>query len=347
LKPLLSAAGLLEADSLPQPEPARKFLEVGRGEALTRLAQAWLGSWQFDELRLLPGLVLEGEWATDPLATRQTILAFLANLPGGDWWSLEAFIEAVRRQHPDFQRPAGDYDSWFIRQAGTGEYLRGFEHWDQVDGELLRFTITGPLHWLGLVDLAASADRVAPADGGTVQAFRLSSWSSALLHGSPVEGLEKEVQPVQASSNGWLRVPRRTSRSLRYQLARLCEWGKLEGEVYRYRVTANALARAGKQGLRAGHLLALLRKHAPLTPPVLANALERWEEYGSQARLERMLVLRVNSPELLQALKASRAARFLGDPLGPAAIAVRAGAWEKVVETLAELGYLSEVHLEE
>ena len=107
-----------------------------------------------------------------------------------------------------------------------------------------------------------------------------------------------------------------------------------------------ARPRAGKQGLRASHLLALLRKHAPLTPPVLAKALERWEEHGSQARLERMVVLRVNSPEILQALKASRAARFLGDPLGPAAIAVRAGAWEKVLETLAELGYLGEVELD-
>ena len=340
LKTLLSASGLLDAQDLPQAEPTRRFLVAGRGEALAGLVQAWLGSREFDELRLLPGLSLEGEWSNDPLATRRTILSFLAGLPNGVWWSLRAFVEAIRRLHPDFQRPAGDYDSWYIRDVHSREFLRGFKHWERIDGALLRFAISGPLHWLGLVDLAGPSGREA------IQAFRLSGWSNALLNGSPVEDLEEEDQPLQASSNGWLRLSRLSSRSIRYQIARLCEWGKLEGKVYRYRVTANALERAGQQALRASHLLALLRKHAPLTPPVLAKALERWEEHGSQARLERMVVLRVNSPEILQALKASRAARFLGDPLGPAAIAVRAGAWEKVLETLAELGYLGEVELD-
>jgi hypothetical protein len=49
----------------------------------------------------------------------------------------------------------------------------------------------------------------------------------------------------------------------------------------------------------------------------------------------------------MQALRNSRAARYLGDPLGPTAIVVHANAWSKVFAVLAELGYLSEVDLEE
>jgi hypothetical protein len=75
--------------------------------------------------------------------------------------------------------------------------------------------------------------------------------------------------------------------------------------------------------------------------------LERWEEQGSQARLERLLVLRLSSAEILQELRASRAARFLGEPLGPTAVIVKPGTREKVLAALAEMGYLGESRLED
>ena len=54
-------------------------------------------------------------------------------------------------------------------------------------------------------------------------------------------------------------------------------------------------------------------------------------------------MLRLSSPEILQALRSSRAARFLGETLGPAAVAVKPNAGEKVLAVLAELGYLGEM----
>ena len=153
---LLQAASLLDESGEPIPEAAREFLGAERGRAMSQLAGGWLQSNQLNELAQLPQLVLEGEWRRDPLRTRRAILELLAFIPAGKWWGLDSFINAVREQHPDFQRPAGDYDSWIIRQAGSERYLRGFESWDQVDGQLLRFLITGYLHWLGILDLAAS-----------------------------------------------------------------------------------------------------------------------------------------------------------------------------------------------
>ena len=46
--------------------------------------------------------------------------------------------------------------SWFIRREGSEQYLRGFAHWEAVEGELLRYMIAGPLHWLGVTDIAFS-----------------------------------------------------------------------------------------------------------------------------------------------------------------------------------------------
>jgi hypothetical protein len=341
LEILLSAAGLVDADRLPRPEPVRLFLEAPRGQALAQLFTTWLDSWEFNDLALIPGLNLEGEWENDPLSARRAVLDFLASVPVETWWSLPAFIEAVRQAHPDFQRPAGDYDSWFIRDQRTGEYLRGFQHWDSVEGALLRFIITGPLHWLGMLDLAA------PAPGEQPMAFRASKWATALLELTPPAGLPPEDEAIQVRSDARLRLPRRVSRSVRYQVARFCEWEGLGGEAYQYRVTAASLERARQAELRASHLLALLRRYAGVVPPALTKAMERWEERGTEARLDRLVVLRLSSPAILQELRASHAARFLGDPLGPTAVIVKPGARERILAALAELGLLADAHLDE
>jgi hypothetical protein len=75
----------------------------------------------------------------------------------------------------------------------------------------------------------------------------------------------------------------------------------------------------------------------------MVKALHRWHEQGSQVRMEQVLVLRLKSPEILKELRASKAARFLGDPLGPTTVIVKSGASNKVLAALAEWGYLGEI----
>jgi hypothetical protein len=291
-------------------------------------------------------LIFEGDWQNDPLQARQAALSLLSGLPERAWWSLPAFVSAVHAHHPDFQRHAGDYDSWFIRDERSGEYARGFESWDAVEGELVRFLIAGPMHWLGMIDLAGpepgeTSGNVAPA----VTAFRLSRWSPDLLAGRAPVGLPVEEAKIVAGSDARLRVPSLAPRAARYQAARFCAWlGEKDGE-YRYRITPLSLHRARQQGLTPAHLLGLLRRSAQSLPPSLVKALERWEQHGAEAHLEALTVLRLATPELMQAVRASRAARYLGDPLGPTAVIVRAGAGEKVLAILAEMGYLGEAEL--
>lgn len=347
LRALCSAANLLDG-SLPHPERTRAFLEAPRAEALAQLARAWMEASQFNELRMLPGLKFEGDWRNDPLQTRRLLLDLVGTIPENRWWSLNALVSSVHEQQPDFQRPAGDYDSWFIRRAGTDTYLRGFAVWDEVDGALLRFLICGPLHWLGFVDLA----RPAVEEDAPISAFRLTPWAGALWHGNPPEGLQKETAKIKMSADGEIRVPARAPRTVRYQVARFCQWetdnrtaadGKETG-YYRYRVTPAALERAGEQGLRPTQLLNLLRRfHDGPLPGALAQAIERWEGNGTQARIEQTTLLRVRSAEILAALRKTRAARWLGETLNETTILVQHGAEEQVLAMLAEIGYLAEI----
>lgn len=327
LRELLAAAGLIRNGS-PQPEPVRKFLEAPRLEAMKLLFESWQSNESFNELRQLPGLIFEGEWTNQPLAARKVLLDLLETVPTGKWWSLPAFVRAVKEKHADFQRPAGDYDSWFIRRTSDGTYLRGFACWDEVDGALVRYFITGILHWLGMVDLSMPEGAKEPA------AFRLTTPDSRISN--PENGR------LAITSSGRISVPRLAPRAVRYQVARFCEWDEPKADEYRYSVTAASLARAKAQGLKVEHLLSLLAKHSAGIPPVLVKALKRWEVNGIEARVERQVVLRVSRPEVLAELRKSRAARFLGEALGPTSVVVKAGAVPQVMAALTELGLLAE-----
>jgi hypothetical protein len=338
---LLSGAGLLGADGLPLPEPTRAFLEAPRAKALAVLVDGWQKSAGFNELRLLPGLVFEGEWRNDPLATRRSLLELLSHLPQEGWWNIQSFVAAVHEERPDFQRPAGDYDTWFIRKAGSDAYLRGFGSWEEVDGALIRFLITGPMYWLGLVDLAV------PAPDAPASAFRPSAWSADLWHGRPPAGLAEENEPVKVRPDGTIGVPRLAPRALRYQLARFCQWLPPSRGEYNYRPTPASLERAAKQGLKITHLLAVLRKNVQgKLPPAFEQALSRWEKDGVQVRIEGVSLLRLSAPEILTALRATPAARLLGEELNPTTVIIKPGSEEKLLQALAEAGYLAQARLE-
>ena len=335
LKSLLLATKILDPAGKPTPEKTRQFLELTRGEALAFLASVWLKSDEFNELRMMPGLVAEGSWENEALAARQKVMEFARSAPPNQWWSISGLVADIKAKSPDFLRQAGDYDSWYLRNGTTGEYLRGFEHWDEVDGALIAYLIHGPLHWLGFLDLAT------PTAGQPATAYRWSRWAQALLDGKVPGGLKVEGSRLKVDSRGGIFVPTLSLRTVRYVISRFTEWLPKQKDAYRFQITARALEQARKQGLEPRQLLGLLKTHSSSAlPPNLVQALKRWEQQGTQARIEKLYVLRVNSAAALKALRSSRAARYLGEPLGPTSIAIKAGAGPQVLQVLVELGYL-------
>jgi hypothetical protein len=164
-----------------------------------------------------------------------------------------------------------------------------------------------------------------------------------LLVGQAPVGLETEQARWHVNSDGHIAAPRLSSRATRYQIARFCAWDGFDVDLYHYHLTPYSLERAREQGLHVSHLLRLLRSQVKVLSPKLVRALERWEEQGSEAHFEKAVILRLKNPEILQELRTGRAAKFLGDPLGPTAIIVRPGAVDAVKDALLEMGLLSKV----
>jgi hypothetical protein len=334
LPALLTTAGIIKNDGL-LPDAVKKFLEASRPEALDILYKAWLNSMTFDELRLIPSIVCEGEWKNQPQVTREFLMNLINDIPQGKWWSIPAFVKGIKEKFPDYQRPAGDYDSWFIKRESDGQFLRGFAYWDAVDGALIKYVIQ-TLHLLGKADLAS------PEEGKEATAFKIQ----LKVEGQKSNELRPSVLDTKiiVSSNGRITVPRTFSRTVRYQLARFCEWDEPKGDDYFYRVTAESLRRATEQGLKAEQLLAMLVKYTKETvPPAMVKALKRWDANGAEARVENLLVLRVSKPEIMEEMRKSKAGKYFGEILSPTAVVVKSGAIQKVLAELAELGLLTEV----
>ncbi len=195
----------------------------------------------------------------------------------------------------------------------------------------------GPMHWLGLVDLAEDA-------------ARLTAYGRAFLSdgGWPVAPEPEETIEVQP--DGTMLASRKVSRLDRFQLARFTAWetpATLEGTPYGYRLSAESIQKAAEQGINSGHIASFVSRMLdgePIPSPI-ATLLERWQGGATASvTLERLLVLRTTAPETMNYIFDTPALRrYLGARLGPMACVVRADQWEALSDALGEKGIEVEV----
>ncbi len=335
---LLKSVNLLDENRQPN-ENARVFLEKPRGEALKWLAQSWAQSPTFDELRLVPQLNCEGNWQHAAIPPRRKILDRLESLPTDSWFKIQDFVDDVYQHEPDFLRTGADSNTWIISSAEPeARLLHGFEHWHEVEGQVIRFLIEELLVNLGMAQVGVLGDQ--PES----KVFRVSPWFSKLLHSDASLELPAEDKPVLVGGDGKLEMAPLVPRIARYQLSRFAEWRSARPDRYVFQLTPASLQAAAAQGLELKHLRALLRKYGKSgIPPALQKALTRWESHGLEARLEPLLVLRLESPELLEKLREGKASGCLGEPLGPTAVLVKPGCAARVRAALWDMGILSDL----
>ena len=328
---------LIDLTNRVSPQNIRDFFEITRDEAMLKLWISWRKAEKFPDLNLLPGIIVEGNPEMDPVHLRDKVITYLTSLEPNNWWSIESFIAQIKEIDPDLLRQSGEYDSWFIKDPETGQYLKGFSHWDEIEGVLLRYLLTGPLHWLGLLDLGMPEEDAAPL------AFRFSSYFRALIRGTSIPLAPRKTEAIQIRSKGEIRMTEHVPHKTRYQAARFCDWFPVKAEAYMYVITPGSLQKAEDQGLRISHLLTLLKNNAVEIPPNIQAALERWAKQGVQASISNKTILRLGSPAVLKALKRSKASRFILEQVGPTAVIVQPGSEKKIAEALVELGFFLEV----
>jgi hypothetical protein len=225
----------------------RPWLEQSRAQQMASLFDLWRQAEDWNDLCLTPGLrCQEGAWRNDPVLARQALLAQLARTQPGQWFALDDFIAMIYDHLPDFQRPDGVYDTWYIQNA-TGAFLRGFEHWPAVEGRLIRYIWQGPLFWLGAVALDRSGET-----------WSLTEQGAGFLQGQ-VEDAPSSEPILRVSPDYVITLAPHIGLWDRLRVALFAFWQASEPE-YRYLITRRGLQRAGRRGVSAQRVLDFLER---------------------------------------------------------------------------------------
>lgn len=332
LKTLAVEMGLLRqvGDSYRPARTAVSWLQKSRENQLRDLVEAWSQS-AWNELRHTPSIICEGSgWANDPITARTALLDALTLTE--DWYQIQDLVAYVKKHDPDFQRPNGNYETWYIRDAETGDYLNGFESWEQVEGALLAYLLRGPLVWLGMAEVGTDL-------------FRLTPRALAWLKDQPLKDNDIAV-PLVVNDDATILVPFNADRYQRFQAARIADPLPVErGKPFAYRITPNSLQAAREQQITPDRVLQFLSKasNRPL-PASTKRAIERWAENGTEGRIEQVIVLRVKDREILDKLRQHPKTRpLIGESIGELAAVVAAENWSELCQAAAQLGLLLEL----
>lgn len=236
------------------------------------LFEAWAADPTVNELCQVPSINCEQTgWRNDPVLARRTVLHYLAQCPVGQWLTLSSFVGSLHEVAPDLQRPDGDYDSWFIRDAKTGQYLSGFENWERVEGAYIRYLLVGPLVWLGIVAVGRS-EQAAAAD-----VFALRPEESIALKSDLEE--EPSLLPLTVQPDHTVLAQEPADWYDRFLLERFARWvGRKDGTAH-YRITRDSVREGVVRELTASQITAFLRRaSAGRAPAAVLRAVQRWAD---------------------------------------------------------------------
>jgi hypothetical protein len=196
--------------------------------------------------------------------------------------------------------------------------------------------LSGPLHWIGTVDIAA--------DGSRLLAFRLNS-SGALALGLRGSGsttaLEEAKLVVQPNFQIFALGP--VSEATLAQLESFADRVKADRSAFEYTLSHAAIYRGQKAGLSIDQIIAFLEEESGTALP--QNVLRTLREYGEQH--ERIVFRRgvalteSKSPEMMTELWNEPATKsHLQQRLTPTVALLKKGRLHALRETLLERGLL-------
>jgi hypothetical protein len=323
----------------PEREVIRTWLQAPASEQIQILQNIWRADHTWNDLWHVPGLVPQPTgWENSPLLARSKILGYLEQMAGfeEEWLSIDSFVAAVKRFDPDFQRPNGDYESWYIQDT-LGNFLMGFEHWDKVEGALIRYLLTHILLLFGVVELGRPAETQPPAS------FRLTPLGKTFLNGQ-TDQVEPSKKPIlfRADPNFYIYVPIQASLYDRFQLARFAQLDRYEKNRTVYQISRASVNRALRNGVTPDQITAFLNRVTNTQIPLkVVETIRTWGTRHATVQLESVALLRLKHENLMTELRQQPVlGRLLGEALNSTTILIPTDQVAEVRRLLIELGYL-------
>ena len=254
---------------------ANDFLSLNRHAQRQQVWDSWRDSPAWNDLERLPTLELHNRerWQHNSRATRNAFLRYCRNLQPTRWYSLADIMALLQEHAPDFQRPDGNYDDWYVKNQVAGRFAKGFKDWDLVEGELARFYLLSPMVWLGALRVAEQRNKT------LVSLTR----DGAIWQGADLAPEREEVQPrFTIKENFIIEVPLELPLRQRMNIEQVAHWQR-STTFYEYRINQRSLNQAFDRDLTGDRILAVLRNGSHGVPPKVAISIRRFaEQRGSR-----------------------------------------------------------------
>lgn len=290
--------------------PAHDFFARPLTERAWRCFRLWLETPFWNELAFLQNVVAQpGPAPLDPaheevVRSRQVVVDQLFLLAAESWRALPTFIARMklRATYLLFPRQYGLRAERY--SVGSNPYgwnfrlRRGWlthrEGWHMVEGGFIRALLTGPLHWLGIVEL----DEAEHPD-----AFRLAQGARLLAGPEPPTNEEIAWGRLVVQPNFELVALAPVSESLLVSLDRFAERVRLE-HIAQYRLSKTSVTQAVQLGMTAEDIQQALEQAAGgAIPQNVHYSLVEWERQARRIELWRgATLLEVDDPALLDTL---------------------------------------------
>jgi len=303
----------------------------------------------WDELSYLPEVnVRPGPAPLDPaheevVRARQAVAERLVYEQMAMWHDIAAFIARTKLYVPYLLFPrqygprAERYSSGSNPYGWDFRLRRGWlthrEGWHMVEGGFIRSVVSGPLHWLGLLELDREENP---------SSFRLSPDIAAIMSDAPVEREEAPWGRLIVQPNFELVALAPVSEALLVNLDRFAERVSLE-HIAQYRLTKASVTHAIQTGLHAETIQQALEHAAGgVIPQNVQYSLIEWERQARRVEVwQAATLLEVDDAALLDTLFADKETRSLfGRRLAPLLAEVVPHQLSTVQEILWQRDYL-------
>ncbi len=274
------------------------------------------------------------------LSTRQLITRLLQGLTQNKqdcfaWYSLPRFCEELFDIYPALYNNYFDWDDWGFKRKGETAY-EDEESYKQLRFDWVAIQFTGPLYWLGVVDLAIQH--------GRVQAFRLTPLGAHLLN------QEEYPAPDQAEGDGtaeWQSdgktihiTPGPNLNSLMGIIMRVTV--PVQGESHTYRLGGPGLESSFAQGENPDSLMRQFDNLGyPLPQPAQDYLHNLYDRFGRVHLYEKMTVIEFTDDTAVAELRAANILKemHITTVLSPRLVVIADHQAESLYNLLEQKGY--------
>jgi Helicase conserved C-terminal domain len=348
--------------------PNGKLLSMSMAQRVRWAFESWRDGGAWNELIRLPGQNVSFDHrreAPPGLAkSRGVVLRVMGRLSAGQvtqWQSVAALIAQIKKS---------EYQFLFERKRGYGvggmfsspyyssnnPYGISFSvardeasGWDVVERAFIIELLTGPLHWLGLIDLGSTgvvAPGVPNGEQPEPQSYRLTEVGAWLLGVGEQPNFVETGGRVVVQPNFTVLAMEPISDAV---LVDLDHFADSQGgdRAITYEITRESLYRGQRSGWSAERVIALLEKHQGTPVPLnVKRTLEEWESTHRRITFHRrkLVVQFADDDAELQASLAL--APFKPHALGERFELIGNGDVDKVISALRETGWMPTLQAE-